>query len=277
MYPYFEYMKRNIILVVLATLLLSSCGEYNKLLKSTDYDYKYEAAKCYYTAGKYSKAATLLGDIIMQLKGTDKAEESLYMLAMSSYNQEDYVTASHYFTTYYTSYQKGTYSELSRFMSGKALALDTPEPRLDQTNTAKAIQELQAFVDIYPQSKFKNEAQQIIYSLQDKLVTKEFYSARLYYNLGTYMGNNYSSCIIVAQDALKDYPYTKLREELSILIVRSKYEVAIQSIIDKKTDRYRDAIDECYAFKNEFPESKYTKEVDKIFAESSQTIKATKE
>lgn len=277
MYPYFEYMKRNIILVVLATLLLSSCGEYNKLLKSTDYDYKYEAAKCYYTAGKYSKAATLLGDIIMQLKGTDKAEESLYMLAMSSYNQEDYVTASHYFTTYYTSYQKGTYSELSRFMSGKALALDTPEPRLDQTNTAKAIQELQAFVDIYPQSKFKNEAQQIIYSLQDKLVTKEFYSAKLYYNLGTYMGNNYSSCIIVAQDALKDYPYTKLREELSILIVRSKYEVAIQSIIDKKTDRYRDAIDECYAFKNEFPESKYTKEVDKIFAESSQTIKATKE
>lgn len=277
MYPYFEYMKRNIILVVLATLLLSSCGEYNKLLKSTDYDYKYEAAKCYYTAGKYSKAATLLGDIIMQLKGTDKAEESLYMLAMSSYNQEDYVTASHYFTTYYTSYQKGTYSELSRFMSGKALALDTPEPRLDQTNTAKAIQELQAFVDIYPQSKFKNEAQQIIYSLQDKLVTKEFYSAKLYYNLGTYMGNNYSSCIIVAQDALKDYPYTKLREELSILIVRSKYEVAIQSIIDKKTDRYRDAIDECYAFKNEFPESKYTKEVDKIFAEASQTIKATKE
>ena len=270
-------MKRNIILVVLATLLLSSCGEYNKLLKSTDYDYKYEAAKCYYTAGKYSKAATLLGDIIMQLKGTDKAEESLYMLAMSSYNQEDYVTASHYFTTYYTSYQKGTYSELSRFMSGKALALDTPEPRLDQTNTAKAIQELQAFVDIYPQSKFKNEAQQIIYSLQDKLVTKEFYSAKLYYNLGTYMGNNYSSCIIVAQDALKDYPYTKLREELSILIVRSKYEVAIQSIIDKKTDRYRDAIDECYAFKNEFPESKYTKEVDKIFAEASQTIKATKE
>ena len=277
MYPYFEYMKRNIILVVLATLLLSSCGEYNKLLKSTDYDYKYEAAKCYYTAGKYSKAATLLGDIIMQLKGTDKAEESLYMLAMSSYNQEDYVTASHYFTTYYTSYQKGTYSELSRFMSGKALALDTPEPRLDQTNTAKAIQELQAFVDIYPQSKFKNEAQQIIYSLQDKLVTKEFYSAKLYYNLGTYMGNNYSSCIIVAQDALKDYPYTKLREELSILIVRSKYEVAIQSIIDKKTDRYRDAIDECYAFKNEFPESKYTKEVDKIFAEASQTIKTKKE
>jgi outer membrane protein assembly factor BamD len=277
LYPYFEYMKRNIILVVLATLLLSSCGEYNKLLKSTDYDYKYEAAKCYYTAGKYSKAATLLDDIIMQMKGTDKAEESLYMLGMSYYNEEDYVTASHYFTTYYTSYQKGTYSELSRFMSGKALALDTPEPRLDQTNTYKAVQELQAFVDIYPQSKFKSEAQQIIYSLQDKLVTKEFYSAKLYYNLGTYMGNNYSSCIIVAQDALKDYPYTKLREELSILIVRSKYEVATQSVIDKKTDRYRDAIDECYAFKNEFPESKYTKEVDKIFAEASQTIKATKE
>ena len=86
-------MKKNVLITLLAALLLSSCGEYNKLLKSTDYEYKYEAAKNYFAKGQYSRAATLLNELIAILKGTDKAEESLYMLGMSYYNQKDYQTA----------------------------------------------------------------------------------------------------------------------------------------------------------------------------------------
>ena len=74
----------------------------------------------------------------------------------------------------------------------------------------------------------------MIFALQDKLVLKELYSARLYYNLGNYMGNNYLSCVITAQNALKDYPYTDYREDLSILILRAKYEMAVNSVEDKK-------------------------------------------
>ena len=87
-------MKKNILITLLAALLLSSCGEYNKLLKSTDYEYKYEAAKNYFAKGQYNRAATLLNELIAILKGTDKAEESLYMLGMSYYNQKDYQTAA---------------------------------------------------------------------------------------------------------------------------------------------------------------------------------------
>lgn len=74
----------------------------------------------------------------------------------------------------------------------------------------------------------------MIFALQDKLVLKELYSARLYYNLGNYMGNNYLSCVITAQNALKDYPYTDYREDLSILILRAKYEMAVNSVEDKR-------------------------------------------
>ena len=102
---------------------------------------------------------------------------------------------------------------------------------------------------------------------------KEFMSAKLYYNLGNYMGNNYESCVITAQNALKDYPYTDYREDLSILILRAKYEMAVNSIEEKKIDRYRETIDEYYAFKNEFPESKYLREAEKIFNASTKVIK----
>lgn len=112
-------MKKNVLITLLAALLLSSCGEYNKLLKSTDYEYKYEAAKNYFAKGQYSRAATLLNELIAILKGTDKAEESLYMLGMSYYNQKDYQTAAQTFTQYYNVYPRGTFTELARFHAGK--------------------------------------------------------------------------------------------------------------------------------------------------------------
>lgn len=266
-------MKKNILITLLAALLLSSCGEYNKLLKSTDYEYKYEAAKNYFAKGQYNCAATLLNELIAILKGTDKAEESLYMLGMSYYNQNDYQTAAQTFTQYYNVYPRGTFTELARFHAGKALYLDTPEPRLDQSGTYNAIQQLQMFLEYFPNSAKKDEAQNMIFALQDKLVMKEYLSAKLYYNLGNYLGNNYESCVITAQNALKDYPYTNMREDLSILILRAKYEMAVFSVEDKREERYREAVDEYYAFKNEFPESKYMKDADRIFKEAQKILK----
>ncbi len=265
-------MKKNLILILFTALILSSCGEYNKLLKSTDYEYKYEAAKNYFAKGQYNRGATLLNELITILKGTDKAEESLYMLGMCYYNQEDYQTAAQTFTQYYNVYPRGTYTELARFHAGKALFLDTPEPRLDQTSTYDAIQQLQMFMEYFPQSSKKEEAQNMIFALQDKLVMKEYLSAKLYYNLGNYLGNNYLSCVITAQNALKDYPYTTLREDLSILILRAKYEMAVYSVEEKKNERYRETVDEYYAFKNEFPDSKYMKDADRIFKESEKVL-----
>ena len=266
-------MKKNILITLLAALLLSSCGEYNKLLKSTDYEYKYEAAKNYFAKGQYNRAATLLNELIAILKGTDKAEESLYMLGMSYYNQNDYQTAAQTFTQYYNVYPRGTFTELARFHAGKALYLDTPDPRLDQSGTYNAIQQLQMFLEYFPNSAKKDEAQNMIFALQDKLVMKEYLSAKLYYNLGNYLGNNYESCVITAQNALKDYPYTNMREDLSILILRAKYEMAVFSVEDKREERYREAVDEYYAFKNEFPESKYMKDADRIFKEAQKILK----
>ena len=177
-------MKKNILVAVLFALSLSACGEYNKLLKSTDYEYKYEAAKAFFAKGQYTRAATLLNELITILKGTANAEESLYMLGMCYYNQEDYQTAAQTFIQYYNVYPRGVYAELARFHAGKALYLDTPEPRLDQSGTYSAIQQLQLFLEYFPESPRKEEAQNMIFALQDKLVIKEYLSARLYYNLG---------------------------------------------------------------------------------------------
>lgn len=273
-------MKKYIVIGLLSAGVLSSCGEYNKVLKSTDYEYKYEAAKAYFAKGQNSRAATILEELIPIMKGTSNGEESLYMLAMTYYNQGDFVTASHYFNTYYTTYPRGSYTELARFHSGKALYLDTPEPRLDQSSTYKAIDELQMFLEYFPTSNRRDIAQNMIFELQDKLVEKEYLSAKLYYDLGSYTGNtvysstgnNYLAAVVTAQNILREYPYTQRREDLSILILRAKYDMAKESVLEKKAERMRETIDEYYAFKNEFPDSKYMKEVEAIFKDASKYV-----
>lgn len=269
-------MKNIFYILSLSLILLTSCSQYNKIIKpTTSIEYRYEAAKEYYMHGEYSKAAPLLESLIRLFKGSAQAEESLFMLGMCYYESEDYHTAAQYFKMFYTSYPRGTYTELARFYSGKSLYMNIAEPELDQSDTYVAIQEMQLFLEYFPTSVYRDEAQDLMFEMQDVLVEKDLLSARLYYELGdymAYMGNNYLACIITAQNALKDYPYTKFREDLSILVLRAKYKMAYHSVEDKKVERYRDAIDEYYAFKNEFPESKHIAEAEEYYKESLKVV-----
>ena len=153
---------------------------------------------------------------------------------------------------------------MARFYAGYGYYLDSPEPQLDQSGTIKAIEELQAFLDYFPKSDKVPVAQQAIFELQDKLTLKELQNAQLYYNLGTYMGNNYESAVIVSRNALKDYPYSKYKEDFEFLILKSKFQMAKNSVDEKMAERYNDVIDEYYAFVNNYPETKHSKEAETI-------------
>lgn len=264
LWPKIVRMK-NVLFLVAIVFLCSSCGEYNKILKSTDYELKYSYAKKYFNQQKYTKAATLLEEVVTIFRGSTHAEESLYLLAQSYYGMKDYMTAAEYFKTYYTTYPKGEYAELSRFYSGYGLYLDSPDPRLDQTQTHESMAQLQLYMEYYPQSERAKQAQDILFELQEKLAYKELMNSQLYFNLGTYMGNNYRACIITTDNALKDYPYSKYREEFIFLKIKAKYELALVSIEDRLQGRYRDVVDEYYNYMNEYPEGKYTREVKRFF------------
>ena len=263
---------KKIVCVIILGLVCSACGEYNKILKSTDYELKYSYAKKYFNEKKYARSAVLLEDVVQILKGTASAEESLYLLAQSYYGQKDYQTASAYFSTYYSTYPKGEFVELARFYSGYGLYLDSPDPRLDQSQTYEALAQLQLYMEYFPQSERAKQAQEIMFELQEKIAYKELLSAQLYYNLGTYMGNNYLACIITVDNALRDYPYSKYREDFIFLKIRAKYELALVSIEDRLQGRYRDVVDEYYNYTNEYPEGKYTRQVQRFFDYSSRQI-----
>ncbi len=271
--PQMKLTLRFILLALISLTLATSCGEYQRVQKSADPEYKLDFARRAFEQKKYVQAATILEEIVSSFKGSEKAEETLYLLALSHYENKDYVTSGQWFKTYYSRYPKGKYAELARFYSGYGYYLDSPEPQLDQSGTIKAIQELQAFLDYFPRSDKVSIAQNAIFELQDKLTLKQLQNAQLYYNLGTYMDNNYESAVIVARNAVKDYPYSKYKEDLEMLILKARYQEAAQSIDEKKPERYRVVLDEYFSFINNYPDGPNREEAENIYKIASRYVK----
>ena len=263
--PIMGKKMRCTFLLTLMLAVLTGCGEYNRVLKSKDVDVRYNYAKKAYDQGKYLQASTILEGLITPLRGGPRGEEALYLLAMSYYKNQDYLNSGVYFRTYYGRYPRGTYAEDAHFYSGYGYYKESPDPQHDQSMRLKATQELQNFLDLYPKSERAEAARKALFELQDKLTLKELQNAYLYYNLGMYLGNNYQSAVIVSQNALRLFPYSKYKEDFEMLILKAKYQMARQSVAEKMEERYRDVIDEYFSFINNYPEGPNRKEADNIY------------
>lgn len=277
-------LMRNILYALLVTLaVMTSCTTANTVLKSTDRDYKFEVAKQLYAEGKYSGASLLLDNILPSMRSTKSGDEALFLMGMCKYNTHDYETAAELLKRYYSrSYPTGMFVEDARYYAALSFFENTEQVRLDQTNTYLAIRELQNILEIDPQGKHSQDIQNLMFSLQDRLVEKEYLAAKLYFNLGDYFlnctmgGSNYQACVTTSQNAIKDYPYSPRKEDFAILILKAKYELARSSVPAKQVERYNDAVDEYYGFINEFPQSLYTKEAKEIFDKSEHALNSSK-
>jgi outer membrane protein assembly factor BamD len=261
------------LLILLAVIFLASCSEYQKVLKSNDYDLKYEKAMEYYEEGDYMRASTLFQGLISVYMGTDRAEGAHFKYANALFNMGDYTTAVYYFREFVDKYPNSSDAEEAQFMVGACFYEMSPKARLDQTNTYNAIEALQLYMSLYPRSERLEEASGMIDALEEKLVYKSYLNAKLYYNLGDYLGNNYRAAVIAARNSLDEFPDTKYREELSFLILESLYIQAMNSVEEKEEDRLRNTLDEYYTFINEFPDSSYMKKANQIFEDVTGMLK----
>lgn len=262
--------KNRIIIGVITAgviLLLGSCGEYEKLLKSRDYQKKYNTGVTMYEEGEYVKAATLFDQVVNIYRGTTKADTVKYYQARSYYGQRDYMMAGHYFHELSVTYPNSVFVEEAEFMTGYCFYKQSPRPELDQENTYRAITTMQMFMVKYPASERLGECQEIITEMSNKLVEKSFISARLYYDLGYY-----KSAIIALRNSLIDHPDTKHREELMFMILKSSYLLADNSVPTKQKERFQATIDEYYSFIGEFPDGPHSREAKRMYDNSNRFL-----
>jgi len=250
-------------LIIIGLVLFSSCGGYEKLLKSSDYKLKYQKGLEYFENEEYVRSGTLFDQIVSVYKGTTKADTVYYYQAQSYYKQNDYILSGHHFNNLAINYPNSSFSEEAEFMTAYCFYKLSPRPSLDQENTKKAISAFQLFIIENPGSTKIADAQKYIDEMRNKLVQKSYMSGKLYYNLG-----NFKASIIALQNSLNDFPNTEHREELMFLLLKSNFLLAENSIVQRQIERYQSTVDEYYSFVGEFPESRYRREADRIYNDS---------
>ena len=259
---YFKYTA-----LIISILTIVSCSKYEKILKSSDYEYKYKKALEYYNKKDYAKAIGIFEQIVVVFRGTTKGDSVMYYYAKSYYGEEDYLMAGNYFSEFSENFSRSPFVEESDFLIGYCFYLESPRPSLDQEYTRTGIQSLQKFVYKHPDSKYVPECKRLIEELNNKLAEKAYLNSKLYYNLGYY-----KAAIISLRNCMNDYPDNKYREELMYLILQSNYLLAENSIPEKRKERFQSTLDEYYSFVAEFPTSKYDKDAEKIYSYTKQVL-----
>lgn len=248
---------------ILLLVVVSSCETPEKVLKSTDLDYKKAKAISWYNKKEYFKCIPVFEELIGLMKGRESTEELYYMYAMANYKQGDYLISAYHFKNFYDLYPNSKHSEECLYMFAKSNQMESPKPELDQTSTYKALEAYALFLNTYPDGKYIQECNTAVKTLRRKLEKKALSAAELYYKT-----ENYRASATSFEQILRDYPDIEENERVSFMIVKSNYRLAINSIPSKKAERFNNTIKAYANFKYKFSSSKYLEEAQKYEAQS---------
>ena len=258
-------LKKSGFIIALIALLGIGCSKYQKLLKSSDMDLKYEAAIKYYEDEKYQKAMPLFEELIPLFRGTERAEKVYHYYCYCNYNLNLLYSSSYHFKKFSVTYPQSEHAKKSLFMYAYSNYLLSPIPTLDATDTKNGINALQLFINTHPEHELVDSSNVLMDKLRSKLEEKAYLNSKQYYKIF-----KFKAAIISINNTLLDFPETEYREELTFLILKSNFLLAENSISKKKLQRINETIDAYYIFADTYKESKYLKEAQSIFTKTSE-------
>lgn len=247
---------KSAIALLIVTVSLISCSDYNKIVKGDDYQRKFETANELYDSKQYLRSVTLYEQIYQRMPKTGEGELAYFRIGKSYYEVEDYYMAGYYLGSFTQRFPFSPKAQEALFLSAMCSVNNSPEPSLDQNETELAINNLQQFINTYPESNLVDSCNKIMDKLRLKLEIKDYDAVKLYAKT-----ENYRAAVTCALTFNEDYPRSKFREEMYYLLVKNSYYLAINSIDDKKCERIEQTIERYRTFVAEFPNTEYKSEL----------------
>ena len=248
-------------------VLAFSCGKYQKVLKSSDFDYKYKMAVKYYEKQDYIRALPLFEELMTVFRGTARSEEVALYYANCEYEIGDYYLAGFHYKEFVKMFPQSKHAEEAMFKNAYCYYRNSPVSSLDQANTMVALQEFGLFLNMFPNSTRIQECNDIVDRLRLKLETKAFDNAKLYYNLA-----NYKASQQAFMNFAKEFPDSRFREEAAFLQLKSAYLLAINSIETKQKERFQSTMGIYLKFIDAFPKSKFLSQAESIYITCNKNV-----
>jgi len=263
--------KNPLFALLVLLFMLSSCSKFRRIQRSEDWRVKYEAGFKYYDKKDYYHSAILFEEIRPIVRGLPEGEKVEFYLAYCQYYEKTYLLASNQFKTFYETYGRSQLAEEAQFMYAYSLFVSSPGPNLDQKESIEAMDAMQNFLNQYPESKYRDQAVDVITTSRQKLERKGYENAKQYLKL-----RSYKAAVISFDNFKKNFPDSHYLEELAYLKVVAQYRFAQQSFTNLQTDRYSLAVEYHKELVDNFPDSKFLKEAGKMYSESLAKINQLK-
>ena len=257
---------KNLACLLVLCAMLFSCGEYQKVLNKGSEEDQYKMAVKLYESQDYNKALRLFEKITPYYRGKPQMERIQYMVAQSNFNEKNYSTSGYYFDRFSKNYPKSSKKEEAAFLSAYSYKLASPVFSLDPTDTNKALEAFQGFINTYPDSDKLAEANKHYAELRIKLQKKYFEIAKTYYRTAAYDLRNYKAAIKAFDNLLADFLGSEFKEEALYYRLKAAHDFVLKSYDRRKATRIKDAIEAYDKLKRNFPESKFMEASNEMLA-----------
>lgn len=218
-------------------IAMTSCNPHSKVIKHGTPDQKFEVAKQYYLKQSYGRALPIFQDLLGQFRESDKSEEVYYYIAYCYYGLNDFHSAGSHFRNFTESFFNSRRLEECYFMYCLCQYKASDPYYLDQYLTRKAIENFQVFLNIFPETKYREQSNLYMDELRQKLMKKSYENAYQYFHI-----MDYRAAVVAFNNCLKDYPDLPEKEKVEFLIVKSAHLLAKNSVESKKKERLEDVL-----------------------------------
>ena len=262
---------RTSLLLIAFLLLMVSCSDYQRVLKSDDAGLKYKHAETYYDSAKYKKALKLMEQIVPVYRGKPQAEKLMFMYANTFYKLEDYYLSGYQFERFVLSYGKSDSLEVAAYRSAESYYELSPRYSLDQEDTYKGLEKLQEFINTYPNSEYRDVANLKVMELSEKLQKKDIETAKQYLKIGETLGT-FKNAIEAFDNFILDHPGSIYRPDAYFGKFEAAYRLAINSFPSLVEERLNTSLEYYADFKKYYPSNKFHEDAEKILEDINKRL-----
>lgn len=247
--------------------LLVGCNGYEKLMKGSDFDAKYQAAMRSYNQRDYTKAIQLFENLILHYHGKENAENIAWYYSQSLMQEKDYFTAGYQFKNFFKHYPYSNRAEEALFLAAMCKYHESPEYYLDQKQTKEAIQEFESYLDRYPGSTHVPEINNYLDEMREKLIHKEYDIAYNYY-----VTEQYHAAYVSLLSFINTYPESHYKTDAIYYLLASGYEYGINSQEIKVKERLQQVVSDFDRFSSTLQGTPHMAKAQQIYTNAKSAI-----
>lgn len=248
---------------LLVMLFLSACGSAGRLSHNSPED-AYRQGKELYDRGRYQRATEYFQAVFTYGRQNEYAADAQYYLAWSHMHNREYILAASEFNRFAQIHRTDPRVPEAEFQRARAYYEQSPGYQLDQSNTRRAVDELQLFINRFPEHELVPEAEEMIAELQEKLARKDFETGKLYERRELY-----EAAAIMFERVFDKYPASTPWAERALVSAMENYiQFAEQSVRARQEERLDLAVRNYERLVQLFPESEYREDAERLYREA---------